>query len=102
MFYIIVVAVERLTQLWPLLLVGITSIAVCHFAAKYISITNNKTAVIPSKSAVNANNVNFAITDSGKQDYCSITAGEHFLTPKRSSCFISTNSPVTVITTKDG
>lgn len=50
MFYIFVVVVEHLTQLWPLLLFAFISIAVCHLVAKYTNI-NGSTIITATLTA---------------------------------------------------
>uniref|UniRef100_A0A0R3S0U8 Secreted protein n=1 Tax=Elaeophora elaphi TaxID=1147741 RepID=A0A0R3S0U8_9BILA len=41
MFYIFVVVMEHLAQLWPLLLFAFTSIALCHLVARYTNISGS-------------------------------------------------------------
>lgn len=59
MFYIFVIVVEHLTQLWPLLLLAFTSIAVCHLVAKYTNVGGSTiTAILTTTRALSGSTTN--------------------------------------------
>ncbi|EJW86746.1 hypothetical protein WUBG_02345 [Wuchereria bancrofti] len=90
MFYIFVV-VEHLTQLWPLLLFAFTSIAVCHLAAKYTSISGSTvTATLTTAHSLNSSTIN-----SGKLGKEPI--GEQYCAPGKLPRFEFIHPPITVI-----
>lgn len=91
MFYIFVFVLEHLTQLWPLLLFAFTSIAVCHLAAKYTSISGSTvTAALTTAHTLSSSTIN-----SGKLGKELI--GEQYCAPGKLPRFEFIHPPVTVI-----
>ncbi|VDO29531.1 unnamed protein product [Brugia timori] len=91
MFYIFVFVLEHLTQLWPLLLFAFTSIAVCHLAAKYTSISGSTvTAALTTAHTLSSSTIN-----SGKLGKELI--GEQYCALGKLPRFEFIHPPVTVI-----
>lgn len=104
MFYVVVVVAEHLTQLWPLLLFALTSIAVCHLAAKKCTAICPITAKKTTDRTVGRSTT--AQLDHYQQDSRLIDGSnvEQYssLALRRSSSFEFTHPPITVINTSTG
>uniref|UniRef100_A0A1I7VYV9 CaMKII_AD domain-containing protein n=1 Tax=Loa loa TaxID=7209 RepID=A0A1I7VYV9_LOALO len=91
MFYIFVVIVEHLAQLWPLLLFAFTSVAVCHLAAKYTNINGSTvTATLTTTHTLDSSIANNG--QLGKRP-----AREQYYAPGKVPCFEFIHPLVTVI-----
>ncbi|VDO31997.1 unnamed protein product [Onchocerca flexuosa] len=98
MFYIFVIVVERLIQLWPLLLFIFTSIAICHLAAKYTKNISDSTitATLTTTYALSASST----VNNGELGKRSIE--EPYCVPARYPYFEFIHPPITVINTSVG
>lgn len=96
MFYIFVVVVEHLTQLWPLLLFAFTSIAICHLAAKYTNISGSTIAA----TLTTAHALGTSTTSNDKLG--KRPTREQYYASGKSSYFEFIHPPVTVINTSVG
>uniref|UniRef100_A0A8R1TSY5 Calcium/calmodulin-dependent protein kinase n=1 Tax=Onchocerca volvulus TaxID=6282 RepID=A0A8R1TSY5_ONCVO len=99
MFYIFVIVVESLIQLWPLLLFMFTSIAVCHLAAKYTKNISGSTitATLTTTYALSASSSTINNGELGKR-----SIEEPYCVPAGYPYFEFIHSPVTVINTSVG
>ncbi|VDN03817.1 unnamed protein product [Thelazia callipaeda] len=97
MFYVVVVVVEQLTQLWPLLLFAFTSIAVCHLAAKYSKLyANNITTALTASHLFSDTTLKRSKSDDKAANAPQCCAS------RRASTFEVIHPPVTVINTCRG